>query len=351
MKLRCLLLHSRVVLSWVCVVLGLMVIPVGAETLRVLTWPGYADADVVKAFEQRTGAKVEVTFIDSDEQLWQKINQNDAKDFDVFAVNTAELQRYLDHGWAVPVNLDLVPNIARLQPQFRVLKAIPGVVRENNVFAVPYTYSEMGIIYDRKQVSPAPQSVQVLWDPRYRGRVLLYNGGVHNFSLAVQSMTKRSPFRMDSFEWAPTVQQLIALRRNALGFYSQPEESTNLFRNKGAALMLANYGSQQVQLLKNAGVDVGYVIPREGALAWLDCWVLTRGVKNAKLAHAWLDYMLESAPSEALVKRQGLSSTTMAAPTSSERLVWLEPVEDAERRNQLWERILSGDSAAKVMAR
>jgi putative spermidine/putrescine transport system substrate-binding protein len=351
MKFRYRVLTTWTIWFWMCAVVVLLAGPAGAETLRVLTWPGYADADLVKAFEQRTGAKVEVTFIDSDEQLWQKINQNDARDYDVFAVNTAELQRYLDHGWAVPINLDIVPNIGRLQPQFRVLNSIPGVVRENKVYAVPYTYSEMGLIYDRKQVSPAPQSVQALWDPRYRGRVLLYNGGVHNFSLAVQSMTKRSPFRLDSAEWEPTVQQLIALRRNALTFYSQPDESVNLFRTKGAALMLANYGSQQVKLLKKAGVDVGYAIPREGALAWLDCWVLARGMKNEKLAHAWLDYMLESGPSEALVTRQGLSSTTIAAPTSNDRLVWLEPPEDAERRNLLWERIVSGDSAAKVMAR
>ncbi|PLX72710.1 MAG: spermidine/putrescine ABC transporter substrate-binding protein, partial [Azoarcus sp.] len=36
-----------------------------AEVLRVLAWPGYADPDVVKVFEQRTGSRVEVTVIDS----------------------------------------------------------------------------------------------------------------------------------------------------------------------------------------------------------------------------------------------------------------------------------------------
>jgi putative spermidine/putrescine transport system substrate-binding protein len=44
------------------------------ETLRVLAWPGYADADVVRVFEQRTGSRVEVTLIDSDEALWRKVS-------------------------------------------------------------------------------------------------------------------------------------------------------------------------------------------------------------------------------------------------------------------------------------
>ena len=56
-----------------------------AEVLRVLSWPGYADADVVQAFEAHTGARVEVTLVDSDETLWQKVTAHDAADYDVFS--------------------------------------------------------------------------------------------------------------------------------------------------------------------------------------------------------------------------------------------------------------------------
>jgi len=175
---------------------------------------------------------------------------------------------------------------------------------------------------------------------------------VHNFSLAVQSMGKRSPFRLDSADWGSTVQQLIALRRNALAFYTQPEDSVDMFRRKGAAVMLANYGSQQVKLLKKAGMDVGYVIPREGALAWLDVWAITRGSSKLALAHQWINYLLESAPGEALTSRQGLASTTSKPKYLSltDRLIWLEPVEDVQRRSTLWERIYSGDRARQVLA-
>ena len=62
---------------------------------------------------------------------------------------------------------------------------------------------------------------------------------------------------------------VVDLRRNVLGFYNQPEESVALFKRHGAALMYANYGAQQLLLLKAQGVDAGYVIPREGALPWI----------------------------------------------------------------------------------
>jgi putative spermidine/putrescine transport system substrate-binding protein len=322
------------------------------DVLRVLAWPGYADPDVVHAFEQRTGARVEVTIIDSDESLWQRINQNQAEDFDLFAVNTAELQRYIPKGLVVPINTRAIPNTLQQLPRFQQLKSIPGVVHGNQAYAVPYTYSEMGLVYDRAQFPTPPTSIQALWDPRYKGRVMVYNGGSHNFSLAAMARGDATPFQMDAHEWPAAVQQLLALRRNALTFYNQPEESVEWFKRNKAALLLANYGSQQVKLLQAAGLDVGYAIPKEGALAWLDCWVITRGAKNMALAEAWIDYMLEPEPGQVLLNRQGLANTTSESPylRAGDQLIWLEPVENVDRRNLLWARILSGDRANKVLA-
>lgn len=341
-------------LRWLLLLLAPIVpeLVLARDTLRVLTWPGYADPDLVRVFEQRTGSRVELTLIDSDEALWQKISNGEAKDFDVFAVNTAELQRYIARGLVVPINTARLSNLATQLPRFRDLKAIPGIVHGGKAFAIPYTFAEMGLIYDRKQVKEAPDSIAALWDPRYRGKVLAYNGGSHNFSLAAQSLGKREPFQLGSKDWPAVVQRLIGLRRNVLSFYSRPEESVELFRAHGAALLFANYGSQQLKLLTNAGADVGYAIPREGALAWLDCWAITRGAKNIALAETWINYLLEKEPGDALVARQGLANTTSASPfhRGDDRLVWLEPVEDVERRDQLWTRIVSGDRAGKVLA-
>lgn len=322
------------------------------ETLRVLAWPGYADPDVVKVFEQRTGTRVEVTTIDSDDLLWQHISQRQAADYDVFAVNTAELQRYIAAGLVVPIDTVAITGRIGQLPRFRNLASIPGIVRDGKVFAIPYTYAEMGLIYDRAQIKQAPESIAELWNPRYRGKVLAYNAGTHNFALAAQSLGKKTPFHLDVKDWPAAVERLIELRRNVLTFYTQPEESVELFKRNGVALLFANYGSQQVQLLKKAGIDVGYAIPKEGALAWLDCWVITRGAHNKALAHAWIDYLLEAEPGRILSERQGLANTSTPSPHHrlEDRLIWLEPVEDHERRTQLWERIISGERASKVLA-
>ena len=315
------------------------------ETLRVLAWPGYADADIVKVFEQRHNVAVRVSIVSSDESLWERISANEGGDFDLFAVNTAELKRYVDAGLAVPLTLANIPNIATQLPRFRDRQAIPNIARNGQVYAVPYTYSEMGLIYDTAQVSEPPTSISALWDPRYKGRVLAFDTSGHNFSIAALALGKRNPFQIDDASYQQVVDHLVALRRNVLTFYSLPEESVELFRDHKAALLFANYGTQQVQQLRKAGADIGYVIPREGALAWLDCWTVTRGAKNKKLAEAWIDYMLERQVSHALTARQGLANTVEASDSAvgSAKIIWLEPVEDVNRRAELWSRIVSGD--------
>jgi putative spermidine/putrescine transport system substrate-binding protein len=315
-----------------------------AETLRVLAWPGYADPDLVKVFEQRHKVSVQVTVISSDENLWERVSSNHGADFDVFAVNTAELKRYVDAGLSVPLSLANIPNIARQQPRFRDRQAIPNIARGKDVYAVPYTYSEMGIIYDRQQVKVPPDSITALWDPQYKGRVLAFDTGGHNFSIAALALGKPNPFQLDETAYKDVTAHLIALRRNVLTFYSLPEESVQLFREHKAALLFANYGTQQVQQLRKAGADIGYVIPKEGALAWLDCWTVTSGARNKPLAEAWIDYMLEADVGRALVERQGLANTVDSGNSAAgSKIIWLEPVENPNRRSSVWARIVSGD--------
>jgi len=327
-----------------------------AGVLRVLAWPGYADAEVVRSFEQKSGARVELTVIDTDESLWQKVSANGGRDFDVMAVNTAELQRYIAADLVQPVDPARIAGTRRQLPRFRKLADIPGLVHVRQgraeAYAIPYTYSTMGLIYDRRQFAEAPVSISALWEPRNKGKVLAYSGGAHSFSLAAQALGFPSPFRLQGSEWARAVHKLIELRRNVLGFYNRPEESVQLFLRHRVALMFANYGLQQLHMLRAAGADVGYVIPREGALAWLDCWAVTRGARDVDLVHAWIDHLLGDTASGLLARRQGLANTLVEsdAGTSSDRIVWLAAVEDAPRREALWARIHSGDRATRVLA-
>jgi putative spermidine/putrescine transport system substrate-binding protein len=317
------------------------------DTLRILTWPGYADNDMVKAFEKHYSVKVEVTFVSSDQVLRSKISANQGRDFDVFAANTAEMHFYMEQQLVQPLRLANIPNASRQLPRFRNT-AIPGITRAGVFYAIPYTYAEMGLIYDRQQFKEAPASLSILWDQKYQGRVLMFNDSSHNFSIA-SLMLAGKPFQIEDQKFASLARHLIALRRNVLSFYTLPEESVELFRRHRIALLFANYGKQQLKMLRDAGADVGYVIPREGALAWLDCWAITRTAKNQRLAESWINYTLDKKNSAEFSRRHGLANTIEvdSANKESDKIIWLEPVENDSRRAALWSSIISGDLPGK----
>ncbi len=59
------------------------------------------------------------------------------------------------------------------------------------------------------------------------------------------------------------------------------------------------------------------MVPREGALAWLDCWAITRRSTQVALATEWINYMLDPSVSRELTRRQGLANTLEEPPALS----------------------------------
>lgn len=311
-----------------------------APVLRVLAWPGYADPDLVTAFEQQHRVRVELSLVDSDDVLWRRLGEGA---FDVLAANTAEIARMVERGLLAPIDDAALSNLGRQLPRFRLPERLPAIFWGKRRYAVPYAHAEMGLIYDRSRIPEPPTSIQAMWDPRLRGKVLAYNGSSHNFSLAALSLGL-PPFAIGRADWPRVVERLIALRRNVRAFYTLPEESLTLFRDGGAWLLFANYGKQQLTELRRAGLDVGYAIPQEGALAWLDCWAVTATAREPALALAWIDHLLQPDAALALTQRHGLGNTLYATgEDEAARLYWLEQVEDTELRRALWRQIIAGD--------
>jgi len=316
------------------------------ETLRILAWDGYTDIEIVSIFKQRYDVDVVVTYANSDDDLWYKINN---APFDVFAVNTAELQRYIEHKLVVAIDINHIPNQAKQLPRFQNLANIPGLVHGNSLFAIPFTYSEMGLIFNRKAVKTIPNSMKDLWNPEYQGRVLAFNTSNHNFSMVGLLMDVVNPFAMNDSELTSAARELVKLRRNVLTFYGTPEEVVKLYSRYEIALIFANYGSQQVKALQEIGADIGYIIPREGALAWLDCWAITTNAANKALAEKWINFTLEQIISERLTTKHGLANTItpFSEKYESDKIIWLEPLKEPMKRKLLWDKIISGDSLEK----
>lgn len=312
-----------------------------AKELRVMAWQGYADDDWVKEFEDQTGAKANIVFIGTDDEIWAKIKGSEGKDFDVFAVNTAQLQRYIDGGLTTPHDLSKLPNQKEVLPRFRDLSTVKGVMRDGKVHSIPFCFDSIGIIYDKDKVSPAPDSFETFWDEKYKGKILAYDNGEHNFSFTALTLGIEDPFHLSDEQMGKIKEKLIALKHNVLSFYTTPDEALQLYKSNDVALIWANYGQQQVKAMKDAGANIEYVNPKEGALAWLDTWAMTNGVQDVDLAEAWVNFLLQKKIGQQLSERTGFGNTVVETGSAgaNDKLVWLDFVEDPTKRSDLWNEI------------
>ena len=71
---------------------------------------------------------------------------------------------------------------------FLITHLLQGVMRDGKLHAIPFCFDSIGLIYDTDKVKPAPTSMEVLWDPKYKGKILAYDNGEHNFSFTALTM-------------------------------------------------------------------------------------------------------------------------------------------------------------------
>ena len=99
-------------------------------------------------------------------------------------------------------------------------------------------------------------------------------------------------------------------------------------------------GEFQEVALKDMGHNVKYIIPKEGGIGWLDTWAMTSGA-DEELAHAWANFFIEKSTQEVMNQRYGYGTVTHESPglDYAGRLNWLQPAEDFEWRNRVWNEV------------
>jgi putative spermidine/putrescine transport system substrate-binding protein len=312
-----------------------------AGELRLLVWEGYADDDWVKEFEQKFDAKVSVVYLTSDDEMWTKLKGSDGADYDLFSVNTGDLKKFIDAGLAIPFDLDKLPNRKNQLPAFQDLAHVPTVLQaDGKVYGIPLAWGSIGLIYNTDEVNPPPTSWNVLWDPKYAGRVLTFDSSGQNISLGAMALGFKDPYHLTDEQMQQVKDKLIALRKNLKTYYQSFEEGVQIFETSDPVLMYS-MGELQIASLEKAGVHAKYIIPKEGAMGWVDTWAMSKGVKNKDLAEAWVNFFLSKEISESMTAkhRYGNTVSNSAGLDYADKLIWLVPYENFARRTDVWNEV------------
>lgn len=312
-----------------------------AKDLRILAWEGYVEPEWLDPFKQATGANVSVVYAGSADEMFAKMQGSKGADFDVVAFDTSIFSRYTDAGLIAPLNPDKIPNIGNLAPEFGNVEA---VLKDGKRMGIPFAWGSLPLIYDTAAFPTPPDSWSVMWDPKYAQQMLAMDDANNCITWGAIAAGIKNPYQLSDADFATVKAKLLENKKLLLSYYAGFDDGVNIFAQNGIKLMYS-MGEPQVGALQKKGIKAALTIPKEGAQGWLDCWTLSAGAKDVDLAHQWINACLDKGTGKVLTEKKTYGNTTntdvnkTANLTYGDKLNWLLPVENYEKRVAVWNEV------------
>jgi spermidine/putrescine-binding protein len=278
-----------------------------ASELNVLVWEGYTDKSFVAPFTAKTGVKVNSTFIGSNDELVAKLRGAPGL-YDLVTPSSDTTNLLIDAGQVQPVDLDRIPNA---KTTFDFFRTAPNVNANGKLYGVPMCWGFVPLVYDADQVKTAPTSWNDLYDPRYKGKVSVWQ----DISLLWTSALKLGfddPYTMSDQQLQQVKADLIKLKPQIRKYWTTAGELTNLFANREAVIGMS-FGGLTVNQLRAKGRNVAEIIPKEGATSWVDNWMITAKSGKVSTCEAFLNHIHTPASQVAIAKATGYGITNQDA--------------------------------------
>ena len=261
------------------------------NVLRLLTWTGYAPDELVKAFEEETGIKVQVTF-SSNEEMISKLRATRGGGFDLaepsFDRVPAMASRY---GIYQPIDYSKI-DIAQVEPN--MLAAVKKTTMvDGESYGVPHVTGTNGLVVNKAK-APELTDFKDLLDPKYAGRVsyrmkkpMLIAMG---YSLGYtpledyDDLNKYQKF-LDGIE-----KELIKGKSVIRNYWENSDAVVESMR--AGEVWGAMAWEQQAARLHRENPDIDYVAADSGVIGWIDCFALPSKSENVEAAYKWINFSL-----------------------------------------------------------
>jgi spermidine/putrescine transport system substrate-binding protein/spermidine/putrescine transport system permease protein len=299
--------------------------------LNLYIWSGYIAPETIKRFEERHHVRVNLDLYDSNEALLAKVQAGNAgydvlcpSNYIVEVMVQQRLLRALDHS--------ALPHLANVDARFLDRSYDPG-----NLHSVPYVWGTAGIGYRRSKAGVV-DSWAALWDPRFKGRILMLDDAREALGAAL----RWKGYSLNTTEAAPLAlaRRLLVEQKPLVRTYNTSNYEDILLSGD---VWLAHGWSGQFAKVMEQDPDIDYVIPREGSSLFLDNLVIPIDAPHPELAHAFLDYTLEAEVAAEICTTMRYSTPNRAAlaflPAHVRRNPATFPPEDALARAELIEDI------------
>ena len=190
--------------------------------------------------------------------------------------------------------MKLIPQWRQLAPTFRspAFNTVRGVH-----YGVTVMWTPNELLYRTDAGGPTPVSWRAVYDDRFRGKVSVPDNPMQiaDAALYLKSRTPKLGIR-DVYELTPRQFDAATalLRRQAAArqaLLAVRERADPRLPHREAAVVGSSWPYQR-QALIAADVPVARRVPREGATAWADSWLLAKQARHPNCAYLWLRHVL-----------------------------------------------------------
>ncbi len=311
-------------------------------SLNLLVWEGYADSSYVHDFEQQYHCKVSASYMGSDDELVAKLRGGSASTYDVISPSSDVATMIATSGLAAPLDLSRIPSYTQLSPQ---LTSMPLVKANGNVYGVPFTWGPNPLLYDTTVFKQPPESWSIFWDPRYRGKISVWDD-LSTLYMAAQVLGYDKPdpshlYNLSDQELDAVKVKLLALKPNIRKIWSTGGELTNLFQNH--EIVAAMGWPLMTNQLRKLNFPIAETIPRENTTGWIDHLMITAASDNQDLAYKFLEFMIEAKTQKKVADVTGyIPANPQAAQfmTAEEKKnLHLDDVDTYQKRIYFWQNV------------
>ena len=253
-----------------------------SQVLYYFTWSDYADSTLLTDFEERTGVRVVVDTFSSNEELLAKV-QSGASGYDVVVPSDFMAGVMAKLGLLAELDSQIISNATLLEEHLQGLSFDP-----NQQYAIPYLWGTVGIGYDADVFPIPPKSWEVLWDPRYRGRISLLNDQREVFGMALRSMG-HSLNSQDPLIIQQAKDKLIRQKPLVKTYTSEHFDQLLV---AGEVVLAHAWGGPIARAMRERS-SIRYVVPQEGGTIWTDCLAVLKTSTKKTLAMEFMNYLLE----------------------------------------------------------
>jgi len=239
-------------------------LPRAAGGITYMTWAGWDVPEAMPAYVAKHGGIPDIALMGSEEEGLQKMRAGFTPD--VAHPCQYSIGRWRRSGLFKPLDPARVPNYADVFPE---LKAIPESADAEGVWFFPLEWGTSSVLFRPdlapEYADPANHSWKILFDPKYAGRLGMYDA-VDAVIVAAMVAGVADPFAMSDDELARVKALLVEQRPLLRSYWS---DATAVDQGLASGELVASYAwPYSVAALKAAGVNVEYMIPKEGVLTW-----------------------------------------------------------------------------------